>query len=313
VLAEIKGDSVLSGVPVIIISIEEARARGFALGAVDYLVKPIDAERLVALVSRTVKPENGEIFVVDDDADACAMVSRQLVSAGFKTVELHDGEDTLAHARKARPAMIVLDLVMPGTSGFDVIRTLRAEQIDVPIVVLTGKELTREEQTLLRDGITNVVQKNGTAIEAVVAEARRVLLEARTTHRKLPRVLYVEDSAQNRDVVRRYLQGLFEVIEAEDGEHGLERAQRDAPELVLMDLSLPRLDGWEATRRLKAGPAAHVPVIALTAHAGREDQARARAAGCDGYLTKPVERDQLIKTIHEQLGRRASRAVPERP
>ena len=68
-----------------------------------------------------------------------------------------------------------------------------------------------------------------------------------------------------------------------------------------MDLSLPRLDGWEATRRLKAGPLATIPVIALTAHASREDQARARAAGCDGYLTKPVERDHLIATIQQHL------------
>ena len=68
-----------------------------------------------------------------------------------------------------------------------------------------------------------------------------------------------------------------------------------------MDLSLPRIDGWECTRRLKAGPLSMIPVIALTAHAGREDQARARAAGCDGYLTKPVERDHLIATIKKHL------------
>src|SRR5258706_284144 len=80
----------------------------------------------------------------------------------------------------------------------------------------------------------------------------------------------------NRDIVRRYLANDYEVIEAEDGEHGLERAVRDAPDLILMDLSLPRLDGWEATRRIKANSQIqHVPVIALTAHAGREDQTRA--------------------------------------
>ncbi len=309
VLAELKSDPSLAAVPVILISIEEERARGFALGAVDYLVKPIDAERLVALVSRTVKPESGEILVVDDDGDARALVSRQLKSAGFATVEIESGEDAVARARLFPPALIVLDLVMPGTSGFDVVRMLRTEKIDVPILVLTGKELTHEEQVQLRDGIMSVMQKNGTALEAVVAEARRVLLDARSTARKLPRILYVEDSAQNRDVVRRYLQGLFEVIEAEDGEHGLDRAQRDAPALILMDLSLPRLDGWEATRRLKAGPLAHIPVIALTAHASREDQARARAAGCDGYLTKPVERDHLVKTINEHLARKAQAEV----
>ncbi|HEY0992132.1 MAG TPA: response regulator, partial [Kofleriaceae bacterium] len=123
-------------------------------------------------------------------------------------------------------------------------------------------------------------------------------------HRRKPRVLYVEDSPQNRDIVRRYLDGLFEVIEAEDGEHGIERAVRDAPDLILMDLSLPRVDGWEATRRLKADPATrHIPVIALTAHAGRDDQMRAAEAGCIDYITKPLERDALLGAVKKHLPR----------
>ncbi len=305
VLAELKADPALSTIPIIIISIEEQRARGFALGACEYLVKPIDAERLVSIVSRSVAPGSGDVLVVDDDAATRELLSRQLRRAGFSTSEVSNGDDALAYARSTRPAMMVLDLMMPGTNGFDVIRKIRAEDMGIPVLVLTGKDLTPEETALLREGITSVVQKDGSAIEAVVEEAKRVLLEARRIAKsKLPRVLYVEDSAQNRDVVRRYLQGTFEVLEAEDGEHGLDRAQRDVPDLILMDLSLPRLDGWEATRRLKAGPLSIIPVIALTAHASREDQARARAAGCDGYLTKPVERDHLIKTIKDHLGAR---------
>ena len=305
VLAELKADPALAPIPIIIISIEEQRARGFALGACDYLVKPVDAERLVSIVSRSVLPGSGDVLVVDDDAATRELVSRQLRRAGFSTSEAGSGDDALAYARATRPAMMVLDLMMPGTNGFDVIRRIRAENMAIPVLVLTGKDLTPEETELLREGITSVVQKNGSAIEAVVEEAKRVLLEARRIAKeKLPRVLYVEDSAQNRDVVRRYLHGTFEVLEAEDGEHGLDRAQREVPDLILMDLSLPRLDGWEATRRLKAGPLSMIPVIALTAHASREDQARARAAGCDGYLTKPVERDHLIKTIKDHLSAR---------
>jgi CheY-like chemotaxis protein len=209
--------------------------------------------------------------------------------------------------------MMVLDLMMPGTNGFEVIRRMRAESLAIPVLVLTGKDLTEEEMLLLRDGITSVVRKEGSAIEGLVEEAKRILLDARQKARgKLPRVLYVEDSAQNRDVVRRYLQDTFEVLEAEDGEHGLSRAQQDLPDLILMDLSLPRIDGWEATRRLKAGPLSMIPVVALTAHASREDQARARAAGCDGYLTKPVERDHLIATIKKFLAERPrDGAIPD--
>jgi CheY-like chemotaxis protein len=151
--------------------------------------------------------------------------------------------------------------------------------------------------------MARVVQKGGLAIDRLVEDIGQTLLVKRSQAvNKLPRVLYVEDSAQNRDIVRRYLHGEFEVLEAEDGEHGLERARRDAPALILMDLSLPRIDGWEATRRLKGDAAtAHIPIVALTAHASTEDQARAKAAGCDGYLTKPIEREVLIENIFKHL------------
>jgi PAS domain S-box-containing protein len=312
VLAELKSDPALARIPVIIISVEEQRSRGFSLGACEYLVKPFEASRLVDVVSRSVGAERGEVLVVDDDAATRELVCRELRAAGFTAAEARGGEDALVRARVTRPALIVLDLVMPGMSGFEVLTKLRYEQIMTPVLVLTGKTLTSAEQGILREGMAAVVQKNGVSIEQIVGEAKRLLLARRdSSTAKLPRVLYVEDSAQNRDVVRRYLTGVFEVIEAEDGEHGLDRARRDAPDLILMDLSLPRLDGWEATRRLKASPQSVIPVVALTAHASREDQARARAAGCDGYLTKPVDREVLISTIKKHLA--SAKRASERP
>lgn len=128
----------------------------------------------------------------------------------------------------------------------------------------------------------------------------------------LPRLLYVEDSPQNRDVVRRYLRGLYEVLEAEDGEHGLQMAERERPELVIMDLSLPRMDGFEAIRRIRGTASLRdMPVLVLTAHASREDEQRARSVGGDAFLTKPVERDVLIAALDRlRARRRATAEVP---
>ncbi|QSQ20578.1 response regulator [Pyxidicoccus parkwayensis] len=312
VLSQLKSEPALSGIPVILISVEEQRARGFSLGACEYLVKPVEPERLVEVVQRclgqtsTGTPAHvGEVLVVDDDSSTRELVSRNLRRAGFSTAEARNGEDALLKARVSPPALVVLDLMMPNLDGFEVLRRLRAEKLQVPVVVLTGKTLSFEEEALLRDGFAGFVKKGGHALEDVIAQAKGLLLSQRAaTAGKLPRILYVEDSAQNRDIVRRYLGGLFEVIEAEDGEHGLERATRDNPDLILMDLSLPRLDGWEVTRRLRALPsAANVPVIAVTAHAGREYQDKAQAAGCTAYLTKPLDRDQLLEMIRKHLGR----------
>jgi CheY-like chemotaxis protein len=312
VLAELKSTPALAHIPVVIISIEEHRAKGISLGACEYLVKPVDAGRLTAIVSRAVQPGTGDILIVDDDAGARELLSRQLRRIGFSTAEARDGEEALLRMQTNRPALIVLDLVMPRGGGFEVLRQMRADKIDIPVVVLSGKTLDDEERKELSAGIAGIVHKSGAGIDSVVAEVRRLLFDpGKSPTLSLPRVLYVEDSAQNRDVVRRHLHGVFSIIEAEDGEHGLDRAQRDQPDLILMDLSLPRLDGWEATRRLKASPLAAIPVIALTAHASREDQARARAAGCDGYLTKPVDRDLLIATIRKHLAaKHAARPAP---
>jgi CheY-like chemotaxis protein len=202
------------------------------------------------------------------------------------------------------PGLVILDLLMPGVDGFEVLRTMRNEGIKVPVVVLTGKTLNKEEERILREGIARIVHKGGSALDHVLQEAKQLLVAKRVVATgRLTRILYVEDSAQNRDIVRRYLVEDYDVIEAEDGEHGVERATRDAPDLILMDLSLPRLDGWEATKRIKANATTkHIPVVALTAHASREDQARASAAGCIDYLTKPIEREPLLAAIRKHLG-----------
>jgi len=303
VLSELKSDPALAAIPVVMMSVEEQRARGFSFGACEYLLKPVDPDRLVAVVKRAMLPSGGDVLVVDDDDATRDMVSRQLRRAGYSTVEARDGEEALLRTRVLTPGLVILDLLMPGVDGFEVLRTMRGEGMQVPVVVLTGKTLSVDEERILREGLAHVVAKGGSALENVVREAKQMLMARRVVERgRLPRILYVEDSAQNRDIVRRYLADDYDVIEAEDGEHGIERVLRDAPDLVLMDLSLPRLDGWEATRRLKANASVrHVPVIAVTAHAAREDQTRASQAGCVDYITKPIDREVLLGSIKKHL------------
>src|ERR1700722_16776486 len=114
----------------------------------------------------------------------------------------------------------------------------------------------------------------------------------------MARILLVEDNELNRDMLsRRLIRKGYEVILAQNGQEGLEAAQNHTPDLILMDMSLPVMDGWEATRRLKEVPAtSRIPVVALTAHALSDDREKARRAGCDAYETKPVELTQLIET-----------------
>ena len=120
----------------------------------------------------------------------------------------------------------------------------------------------------------------------------------------MPKLLYVEDNEMNRDMLSRRLQRRgFEVLIAEDGEQGVAMAAAERPDLILMDMSLPVLDGWEATRRLKAAPdTQRIPIIGLTAHAMAADRDKCLEAGCDDYDTKPVELTRLLDKIERLLG-----------
>ena len=120
----------------------------------------------------------------------------------------------------------------------------------------------------------------------------------------MSRILLVEDNEMNRDMLsRRLTRKGYEVLTADDGARGLAAAASERPDLILMDMSLPVIDGWEATRRVKADAATRtIPVIALTAHALVEDRERATAAGCDDFDTKPVELPRLLDKINKLLG-----------
>jgi two-component system, cell cycle response regulator DivK len=124
----------------------------------------------------------------------------------------------------------------------------------------------------------------------------------------MAKVLLVEDNEMNRDMLsRRLLRQGFEVVVAIDGEQGVEAARRERPAIVLMDMSLPVLDGWAATRRLKADDSTRgIPVIALTAHAMAGDRQQALDAGCDDYDTKPIELPRLLEKMRKLLGETAT-------
>ena len=128
----------------------------------------------------------------------------------------------------------------------------------------------------------------------------------------MAKILLVEDNEMNRDMLsRRLIRRGYEVAIAVDGAQGVAMAQSEKPDLVLMDLSLPGIDGWEATRRIKAGAdTKHLPIIGLTAHAMAGDREKALEAGCDDYDTKPIELERLIGKIESLLsnGAKSSRS-----
>ena len=129
----------------------------------------------------------------------------------------------------------------------------------------------------------------------------------------MPKILLVEDNEMNRDMLSRRLQRRgYDVLIAVDGQMGIDMAKANAPDLILMDMSLPVMDGWEATRALKASDATrHIPVIALTAHAMSTDRDKAIEAGCNDYDTKPIELTRLLAKMEALIPRESATVTGE--
>ena len=119
----------------------------------------------------------------------------------------------------------------------------------------------------------------------------------------MKKILIVEDVEFNMDLLVQLLEEDYELVTATDGAAGIEAAAANLPDLILMDMSLPIMDGWEATRRISGNPElGHIPIIALTAHAMQGDEERARECGCSDYLSKPIDEDLLFRKISTHIG-----------
>src|SRR5262249_52941379 len=161
VLAAIKGDPALASTPVVLMSIIDEKNRGYALGAADYLVKPVERSKLVATLTGICGASGGRVLLVDDDDLIRRGVRQALEPIGWKVSEAQNGEVAFESLRGARPDVIILDLLMPKMDGFEFLDQLRGhtDWQDIPVVVITAKELTDEDRTRLNGGVERVIHK----------------------------------------------------------------------------------------------------------------------------------------------------------
>jgi adenylate cyclase len=163
VLAAIKGDPTLASIPVILLTIHDEKNRGFALGASEYLVKPIDRDILIHVLQRISAPTGSSILVVDDDEMSRRGLRTALEEAGWQVAEADNGHAALTRLNKARPNAILLDLMMPEMNGFEFLDEVRQrdEWRDIPIIVITARDITAEDRVRLNGRVESIIQKAG--------------------------------------------------------------------------------------------------------------------------------------------------------
>lgn len=177
VLLRLKSDEQLADIPVILQSVNDNRELGFMLGATDYLIKPVNRTRLVSLLHRYLERDDAEILIVDDDATIRRALSRSLKREGWQVKQAANGAEALVAIADEVPALILLDLTMPVMDGLEFLELLRANEQwgDIPVVVLTSKELTNEDRERLNGDVERVLAKGNFSQDRLLDEIRRVL------------------------------------------------------------------------------------------------------------------------------------------
>jgi len=185
-LSALKSNPTTADIPVVMLTIVDDRNLGYALGAADYLPKPIDRERLTAVLSRYRR--DLPVLVVDDDADLRQLLRRALEREGFVVSEAENGHVALDHVREAPPGLVLLDLLMPTMDGFEFVHEFRREEAyrSIPIIVLTAKDLSAEDRQRLKGRVERIVSKSGSGRESLLADVREMVAALVTRRRPMP-------------------------------------------------------------------------------------------------------------------------------
>lgn len=322
-LREIKSDVRLKSIPVIICSVERDLNKAYNLGAIDYLEKPVSVKKLEELVTNIKKSYvlNERIVCVDDDINTLNRLDKILTKYDLTTECFDDPEIALKKLIDSKPpSLIILDLMMPKIDGFQFLAEIRKRDdlTTVPVVILTSKKLIKEEIDFLKeksssiffkdkfneneffqtlDQILETIQKGKSSIIFTERETKSVEIEKPAVPPL--HILLVEDNLMNQKFMSHILKRLGATFEiASDGKDAIEKIKSNHYDLVLMDVQMPVMDGLEATKYIRQElKLIDLPIIALTAHAMKGDKEKCLAAGCNGYIPKPIDQQKLVTEI----------------
>ena len=313
VLQALRADPRTADVPVLIVSIvgAENHRKGISLGAAEVLQKPVSLAALHKTLEKlgfgARSGGRARVLVVDDDPRAIEVVATALESRGFDVQRASGGQEAIDILHDAPVDLMIVDLMMPEVSGFDVIAHVRADSTlrKLPILVLSAKILTLDEREMLDSNVQGLAQKQGfdaaafvDAVRSAIASGARARPANHGSERSVeqPTVLVVEDDAPEREILRLYLEDAgYRVIPAADGREALRLLADCQPDLITLDMRTPEIDGVAFLDALGARPLKrHVPVILIS---GADEVGERGGLDVDACLRKPIGRHELIETL----------------
>jgi CheY-like chemotaxis protein len=327
VLDQLKHGTTTRHIPVHVITASDEEHRGLDRGAIAFLRKPVDPTaltRALGEISGFLARQMKRLLIVEDDETQRRALVELVGDSDVSTTAVDSGEAALAALEQQPFDCMVLDLKLPGISGVELIKAVKEREAwrRTPIVVYTGQELSREEESELRRLAETIIVKDVRSperlldetalflhrVEAKLPMAKRQILRRLTeTDPALEnkRVLVVDDDARNLFAITTILeQHAMKMVYAENGAEALRKLDEHEVDVVLMDIMMPEMDGYEATRRIRTDRRfAKLPIIALTAKAMQGDREKCIQAGASDYITKPIDSDQLVSLLRVWLYR----------
>jgi CheY-like chemotaxis protein len=264
------------------------------------------------------------ILLVEDNEAAIIQVRSILESSGYVVDVSRGGQEAIDYVSHTVPDGIVLDLMMPEIDGFEVLEKIRgrSDTAKIPVLILTAKNLTPEDfKKLSANNVQQLVQKGDVGRESLLLKISSMLEKETKADAGKPKpdtkkmspiagtsqkttLLIVEDNPDNMITIKAVLQHRFGIIEACDGEEGLQMAAEKRPDLILLDMALPKVDGITVVQHLKNDRELnHIPVIAMTAKVMKGDREEILGAGCDDYIAKPIDPVDFFEKITQWLKR----------
>lgn len=243
-----------------------------------------------------------KILVVDDERDIREIIKISLIDDGFKVLEAANGKTAIELAKKEKPDLITLDIMMPDVDGFQVAKTLKEnpETKDIPIIILSV--LSQDKKKYLQ-GIADYISKPFRPEELV--KKIKSIIKKTALSAKTKEILIVDDDPDVIDIITLSLsdnEGL-KLVGAHNGIEALEKLKIFIPDLIIVDISMPKMNGFELIKHLKKEPdLSAIPIIVLTGtHISKQDKQHGLSLGATKYLTKPFTIDNLVKEIEETL------------
>lgn len=245
------------------------------------------------------------ILIVEDNLDAIIQVKSVLENENYTVDVAHGGQEALDYIKHTIPDGIILDLMMPDVDGFEVLKNLRSNASTkmIPVLILTAKDLSRKDLSRLSaSNIQQLIYKGDVDIDGLLTKVKLMLVQDVKSNVECRKskvdILIVEDNPDNMTTIQAILKGKYNIAEAVDAEEGLKLARTKIPDLILLDMSLPKMSGEEIITVLKENvDTKDILIIAVTAQAMKGDREKFLKMGCDGYVSKPIDQEALLEEI----------------